>query len=146
MSLWDFDKEVANEFCNKYKINMKTIKIKDLTLYQFFISDTDFDTSSILFTKNKNTTFYEPYIYNYRENKGGIPTGSIILKNTCYYDWILTVRKVFGRYNNSKRRYEEGSLYVLQWIISLDVLDNILNNTGRTIQLLATRQWTRSCL
>lgn len=37
MSVWDFDKEVANEFNNKYKITMKKIKVNELELYQFSI-------------------------------------------------------------------------------------------------------------
>lgn len=140
MSVWDFDKDVANEFDNKYKVTCKTIKINDLELYQFLVSDVNFDTGKILFTKNTNG-FYEPYIYNYKENENGQPTGSIITKGSCYYDWLITVRKCFGRYNNKKKRYEDGSLYVIQFLITFEVLDNILKGTGKVLQVIATRQF-----
>ena len=146
MAMWDFDKEVATEFNDKYRVQMKTITKGGKTLYQFFISDIDFDSSSILFTKSAETGYFEPYIYGYKENEGGLPIGSIITKGSVFYDWIINVRQVFTRYNQAKKKYEDGSLYVLQWIISFDVIDNIINNTGRSIQLLGTRQWTWSCL
>lgn len=143
MSVWDFDKEVANEFNNKYKITMKKIKVNELELYQFSITDSDFDISTILFTKTEND-FFEPYIYNYKEHENGQQTGSIITKGTCYYDWLMTVRKVFGRYNKKKKAYENGSLYVVQFIITFCVLDNILNGTGKCLQLLGTRQFGKT--
>jgi len=146
MSLWSFDKDLSKEFDEKYKIKIKKIEKGGLVLYQFFIEDTDFDTGELLFTKDEETGYYEPYIYNYRINKDGKAQGSIIKKDSCYYYWILTVRKLFSRYNNKKRKRENGSLYVLQWLLSFRILDNILNKTGRTIQLIGTRQSTRGCL
>ena len=146
MAVWDFDKEVANEFDNKYKIRMKIITKGNMELYQFFISDIDFETSNILFTKSEETGYFEPYIYNYHIDKDGKERGSIITKNTAYYDWIMTVRESFQNYNKKKKRYENGSLYVLQWIITFEVIRNIIEGTGRVVQLMATRQLTKGCL
>lgn len=146
MNAWDFDKELASEFDDKYKIRIKQITKGNMTLYQFFVSDCNFDTSEILFTKDDKTGFYEPYIYNYHIDSEGKQRGSFITKGSLFYNWILVVRKLFGRYNKVKKRREIGSLYVLQWLLAFKILENVLNNTGRKIQLLGTRQLNMGCL
>lgn len=144
MSAWDFDKELASEFNDKYKIKVNEIKKNGMTLYQFDISDTDFDTKEILFTRDEDTGYYEPFIYNYYVDKEGKQRGSFITKGSCYYYWILVVRQLFGKYNQKKKKHELGSLYILQFLLSFRIIDNVLNNTGKTIQLLGTRQFGKT--
>ena len=143
MSLWGYDKDLTKEFEEKYKIRIKCINKGGLKLYQFLISDVEFETEDILFTKTEQG-YYEPYIYDYKKNKDGKMTGSIIAEGSCLYYWIKVVRRLFSQVNKQTRKRENGSLYILQYILSIKILLNVLDGTGRTIQLLGTRQFGKT--
>ena len=137
--IWSFDKDLVKEFEEKYKITKKKIKVNGLELYQFFITDVEFETSDILFVKTK-AGFYEPYIYNYRMNDDGIETGSVIVKGSAYYYWLIVCRELLAKMDNNSKKMVDGALYILQYLISFKVLQNVLSDNGKTIQLLGTRQ------
>ena len=140
---WSFDKDLTHEFEDKYKITQKKIKINGIELYQFFITDVEFETSDILFIKTPQG-FYEPYLYNVRQKENGEYIGSVITKGSCYYYWIIVVRELLSQIDKTTKKKVDGALYLLQYILSFKILQNVLNDTGRTIQALATRQFGKT--
>ena len=113
-------------------------------LYRFKVTGTEIDFGRVLFVKNETNNFYEPYIYNYKENEDGTYEGKIIEEDSLVYEWLLAVRHLTTQYDAKNNVYRYGSLDILQWLISIETLNSLETGSGNVIQLEGSRQLIRA--
>jgi len=114
------------------------------TLYRFNVTGTEIDFGTILYIKNDISGFYEPYIYNYKENENGTIEGTIIEEGSFIFEWILAVRNLCTKYSAQTQKYKYGSFDILQWLVSIETLKSLETGAGNTIQIEGSRQLIRA--
>ena len=135
----NFEKELYN----KYPINHFIIDIDGYELHQFYTPEYKLD--HILFIYNSNNNSYEPKIYNYKydENKD-IHEGVEIIEGDVIFEFVRTVKNVLKKTNVKKNRIEEGSLFIHQWVSSIDIILESKKYNSKLHDLERSRQTGKS--
>jgi len=137
--------DVVRDLLNNHKVSAEVIEKDGLELYRFSVNNYNLlGMDTILFKRNKDTGYYEPFVYDYRRDDDGVEYGTVIEEGDAIFDWIRCVRFLFRQKDKRTKKWKDGTLYILQWIITINVLLDILKNTGNIEQLMGTRQFGKT--
>lgn len=136
---------IVKELLDKHKVSAEVIEKDGLELYRFSVTNyTLLGMDKILFKKNNNSGYYEPFVYDYNIDDDGVEYGTVIEEGDAIFDWVRCVRFLFRQKDKRTKGWKDGTLYILQWVITINVLLDILKNTGYIEQLMGTRQFGKT--
>jgi hypothetical protein len=132
------------ELYDKYPIEHFVIDTPEgVELHQFYTPEYKLD--HILFLYNENNKTYEPKIYNYKYDKEtDSHLGVEIIEGDIVYEYVRCVKNVLKSTNVKTKTVEEGSLFIHQWVSTIDILNESQKYDSKLHDLERSRQTGKS--